>query len=133
MAQPSEKQLAFRADLIRENLYKAKAKADASDKVINANAGDTDPEGWYLDISMRTLPDIALMLALPEPETIRDCSEQISSLKSGGGLSYGHDHPEWARPVNARFVQAWGTDKDRLPKLATVAEIRAIATGAGNA
>jgi hypothetical protein len=141
MTAPSEKQTAYRATLIRKALDRAKAEnftgvalpegMTPKDIIMEVNRS-ASADDWYIKITARTLPGIAFMLALPEPETPADCTEQIISLQVGSGGTYARDHREWAQPILDRLTSAWGDYMERAPKVATVADVRAIATGVSN-
>lgn len=135
--QPTRERLAFRATLLRKYLathraYSAHGTPGLTDLEVD-DAGRGPVDGWYLRITAGSLPGLATALALPDPADVRDCSEQISTLKGGGGgYSYASDHRDWAMPILARLAAQYGDYLERAPKIITVAELRAVATGAGN-
>jgi len=132
---PSGAHAANRADLIRQALNRAKACSHfrapglTDWDVMQANKS-ADPDQWILDTrGGHKIVYIAWMLALPDPETAAECSEQIDSVKLGDGYGYARDHPEWGQLVMRRLAAAWGERFERKPDVITVAELRAIATG----
>ncbi len=137
MPEPAtEKQIAYRASLMesfiaKRRAYSAHGTPGLTDLTVDeASRGPVD--GRYLRVDADDLPGIATALAFPEPADSADCSDQIDSLKSGSGYGYAAGHREWAMPVLARLAAAYGDQLERAPKVITVAELRAIATGASN-
>lgn len=137
MTKPAnDKQIAYRASLLDSFLAKRRACSahgtpGLTDLTVD-EAGRGPQDGWYLRTDADDLPGIATALAFPEPADSGDCSDQIDSLKSGSGYGYAAAHREWAMPVLARLAAAYGDQLERAPKVITVAELRAIATGASN-
>lgn len=74
----------------------------------------------------------ALALALPDPATSREASEQIDALKLGGAglMTYARAHRDWARPVIDRLTAAWGTGYSARPAGITADELSSLANGA---
>lgn len=132
---PTEKQLSFRATLLRDAIAKARTSSSygtpgVTDLAALEAALSASEDDWYIDVRGRRIADLAFVLALPDPADSADCSDQISALKSGGGWGYALDHKDWGDAVLARIAGRWGDDPAWLPKAVTVAELRAVATGA---
>lgn len=67
----------------------------------------------------------ALLLALPEPQTLQEASEIIDVLKlSGGVMLYGRQHQAWGQPILAHLAAQFGQQGERLP--ATFAELETM-------
>lgn len=132
----ADSQIRYRADRLADFLSRHRAfgsygTPDLTDlQVDEASRGPVD--GRYLRVTADDLPGIATILAFPEPADWADCSEQIESIRSGSGYGYATDHREWAMPVLARLAAAYGDQLERAPKVITVAELRAVATGASD-
>jgi hypothetical protein len=133
---PTEKQAEFRASLLRKALVKAQAgEGHGTPGVTSLDVDEArrgDPDGWYLDVRGQKIAGLAFALALPEPADCADCSDQIDSLKSSSGWGYARSHEDWGKTILARIAARWGNDPASLPKIVTVAELRAVATGASN-
>lgn len=135
--QPTEKQAEFRAALMRKALVKAQANGSfgtpgVTDWDVMEACRKAHPDCWYLFVAGRSIAGLAFALAMPEPTDTADCSEQIDSLKSGDGWLYARLHEDWGKEILARIAARWGNDPAALPKIVTVAELRAVATGASN-
>jgi hypothetical protein len=135
---PSEKQAEFRASLMRKALVKAQAAESygtpgVTSLDVDEAARRPSPDDWYLDTRGQKIAGLAFALAMPEPSDSADCSEQIDALKSGDGWLYARLHEDWGKEILARIAARWGNDPAALPKIVTVAELRAVATGASNA
>ena len=118
MKPPAEKQTAYRAGLLRRCLENARTPGSGC-----------DPDTWELRLTGQRIAGLGFALALPEPRTADECSEQIASLESGDGFAYAERHRDWGMTVLARLALIYGDDPAGHPETLTVAELRSAATG----
>lgn len=120
MQTPNETQTAYRRDLTTRLLGPlTRGTADPARPLVLTGTHDK-------------IRAAALALALPEPATSSEASEQIDALKLGGAglMTYARAHRDWAQPVIDRLTAAWGTDYSRRPAAITAAELASLANGA---
>jgi hypothetical protein len=135
---PTEKQIAFRASLLRKKISDAKLTGTFGITEVNARDAETanrsaSADDWWVSTAGERIAELAFALALPEPADAADCSAQIDALQGGGGcFEYARGRREWGETILARLVAAYGDDPDALPRAVRVGDLRAAATGARN-
>jgi len=84
-------------------------------------AGHTPRPGDPVLQPAQGLAEVALLLALPEPDDAEQASAQIEALQTASLRGYAAAHPHWAYPIMAR-VQA------KLPDPAAVRDTQSKST-----
>ncbi len=101
MPQMTEKQATYRQQLIADNLRNA-----AKTYVLKNARGKA-----------QVLVEVALIVSLPEPQTVKDASDQLGALKTyaiGLWASKQQDNG-WAQDALAKLTAAWGQDGNDWP------------------
>lgn len=101
MATMTEKQANYRTSLIEKNLVDAKRTYP----IKNARG------------KAQVLVNVALLVSLPEPQTVAEASSQIDALKSDGIGLWASQQPnnDWAQDALAKLTAAWGADGAQWP------------------
>lgn len=108
------KQATYRQDLIDRELNRL-AKEGVS------GAGDVRAK-------MTRLVSAGLLVSLPEPTDARTASEQIDALK-GSIMVYGQRNQDWAQPILAKTIGAFGEHGEREQTFDPAYEVALRETG----